>query len=133
MDRQYLVGFVAGGLLGVAIGVPGAYALSRDVQVPDAPSLEDHRLAWLISESVHDLSSAQPERALPMILAVQRIDPSNADNENNLCVAMIGLHRYVEAIDACEAALRLKDDFQLARNNLAWAKSEQAKSPVAQR
>jgi hypothetical protein len=34
------------------------------------------------------------------------------------------MHRWDEAISAAQSALRLKPDFQLARNNLAWAISQ---------
>ena len=50
-----------------------------------------------------------------------------AEAWNNIGAAYNKLGRYDKAADACEEALRLKPDFQLARNNLQYAR-EMAKS-----
>ena len=48
----------------------------------------------------------------------------------NLALGLAALGRWDEAIAAAREALRLRPDFQLARNNLAWAEREKhAKSP----
>jgi tetratricopeptide (TPR) repeat protein len=51
-------------------------------------------------------------------------EPQNAFAWNNLCSALNAQERYQEAIHAGEMALKYKADFQLAKNNLAWAKSK---------
>jgi 4-amino-4-deoxy-L-arabinose transferase-like glycosyltransferase len=53
-----------------------------------------------------------------------RLTPTDARAFNNLCVAYNGLHQWQAAIAACEQALKLQPDFQLARNNLDWARSK---------
>jgi len=51
-------------------------------------------------------------------------DASWADAYNNMATAYNGLANWDEAIRAEQAAIRLKPDFQLARNNLAWSLAE---------
>jgi hypothetical protein len=53
--------------------------------------------------------------------------PGDAGAYNNLCIALGGLRQWTQAAAACREALRLKSDFQLARNNLAWVEAEAAK------
>lgn len=48
--------------------------------------------------------------------------PSYAEAWNNICAAYNKLGRYDKAGAACEEALRLKPDFQLARSNLQYAR-----------
>jgi protein O-mannosyl-transferase len=51
-----------------------------------------------------------------------RIRPNYADAWNNICAGYNKLGRYEEAAAACEQALRYKPDFELARNNLQYAR-----------
>jgi hypothetical protein len=37
------------------------------------------------------------------------------------------MKKWDEGMRACEQALKLKPDYELAKNNLAWAKSEKGK------
>jgi tetratricopeptide (TPR) repeat protein len=131
LDRKYKVGFVAGVLIGLAVGVPGGYALlqasGRD-PVATAMALKGARVAALINQSQRALQTAKLTRAVSLLVEADALDPSNESIQNNLCVAYTGLARYEEAIAACKLALLLKEDFQLARNNLAWAESERAKA-----
>ena len=55
-----------------------------------------------------------------------RLSGDNATAYNNLCTAYNGMHDWQNAIAACGEALRLKPDFQLARNNLVWAQAHAA-------
>ena len=43
---------------------------------------------------------------------------------NNICAAYIELKLWDMAIDACQQAMSLNPDNQLAKNNLAWANRE---------
>ena len=44
---------------------------------------------------------------------------------NNIGAAYNKLGRYAEGADACEKALLLRPDFELARNNLQYAREMQ--------
>ena len=55
-------------------------------------------------------------------------NPNSADGYNNLAVSYLGLRKYDDAVHAAQEAIRLKPDFQLARNNLAWILQEKAKA-----
>jgi Flp pilus assembly protein TadD len=59
--------------------------------------------------------------------AALALRPNYAEAWNNIGAAYNKLGRYDKAGAACEEALRLKPDFQLARNNLQYAR-EMAKS-----
>ena len=48
-------------------------------------------------------------------------DPNSAEAYNNIGAASAELHRWDDAIEATQKAISLRPDFQLARNNLAWA------------
>ena len=56
--------------------------------------------------------------------------PGYAEAWNNIAAAYNSMSRWDEGISACQEAIRLKPDFQLARNNLAWAVDEKQKSDV---
>jgi predicted O-linked N-acetylglucosamine transferase (SPINDLY family) len=120
--------FVVGALAGLALGFPAAYALLR----PNTAA-QTKKMAFLISDSQEALGSSKPERALALMLEAGRIDPESEVIQNNLCVALNLLEHFEAAIVACNAAIRLNDQFQLARNNLAWAKSarDRAKATAA--
>jgi protein O-mannosyl-transferase len=71
------------------------------------------------------------ERYAESIVASRRaldLRPGYAEAWNNICAACNKLGRYDEATSACEQALRFKPDFELARNNLEYAR-QKAKSP----
>ena len=82
----------------------------------------------LIAKGQRALDEGRPDHAIVEFLRADQIDPRNAVVQNNLCVANTLLRRYDDAIGMCRAALNLEPDFQLAKNNLAWALSERAKS-----
>lgn len=65
------------------------------------------------------------ERYAESIVASRRaldLRPGYAEAWNNVCAACNKLGRYDEAAAACEQALRSKPDFELARNNLEYAR-----------
>jgi tetratricopeptide (TPR) repeat protein len=55
--------------------------------------------------------------------AAFEIRPNYAEAWNNIWAAYNKLGRYDEATAACEQALRYKPDFELARNNLQYART----------
>lgn len=52
------------------------------------------------------------------------INPSGASAYNNLGVCYNELRMWDKAIEAFNTAIEIKSDFELARNNLNWAKSQ---------
>jgi Flp pilus assembly protein TadD len=122
--------FIVGVLAGLALGFPAAYALLRPTS---AAAGEEAKVASLITQSRQALDSSKPDRALALMLEAGRLNPKSEIVQNNLCVALNELEHFDAAIVACNSALLLKDDFQLARNNLAWAKSarDRAKATAA--
>lgn len=57
--------------------------------------------------------------------AVLALDPRSADTLNNLGWTLGKLGFFPQAVPLLEEAVRLRPDFALARNNLAWVKSQQ--------
>lgn len=129
LDRRYLAGVTAGVMVGFAVGIPAGYALLQGSAPTFPTQVGALRVVSLINESYRAIALEQPEYALSVLRQAEEIDPKNATLQNNLCVALNGLHRYDEAILACGAALSVQPDFELARQNLAWAKLERAKAP----
>ena len=60
------------------------------------------------------------------------LNPNYAEAYNNVAAAHAALARWDDAIQAARQAISLKPDFQLAKNNLAWATTEKAKAGVSQ-
>ncbi|MEY2489050.1 MAG: protein O-mannosyl-transferase [Verrucomicrobiota bacterium] len=72
------------------------------------------------------------ERYAESIVASRRaldLRPGYAEAWNNICAADNKLGRYEEAAAACDEALRHKPDFELARNNLQYAREKLKASP----
>ncbi len=62
-----------------------------------------------------------------ILAAEQAIRPNYAEAYNNIGSAYNSMKEWDKAIVALEKALAIKPDFQLAKNNLALAKSQQKK------
>jgi tetratricopeptide (TPR) repeat protein len=134
LDRRYLVGFVAGALVGMAVGIPGAYAIAKlrpDVSsVLAPPRALGAKVNSFIDQGLVALRDKRPARALWAFHKAARLAPNQPNIENNLCAAFNELGRYGDAITACNKALALRPDFPLARRNLAWAQSQLSKAKV---
>lgn len=59
-------------------------------------------------------------------------DPNSADAYNNMGVSYAGLEQWDDAIRCLQEAVRLRPDYQLAKNNLAWTEQEKLKQASAQ-
>ena len=81
-----------------------------------------------IDQALHLIQANQPGKAVPLLEEVVASDPRNAVAWNNLCAANTMLMSYNIAIQDCGKALAIQPDFQLARNNLAWAQGEVRKT-----
>jgi tetratricopeptide (TPR) repeat protein len=56
-----------------------------------------------------------------------QLRPNYAEAYNNIAAGYQAMGRWDEAIAAAQEAIRLKPDFQLARNNLAYASSQKTR------
>lgn len=133
-DRRYLVGGVAGVLIGAALAVPIAYALpgiSPDTASEPLKGRSDVARDVLLETGVRMLSLKDPEGALLVFRAAEILYPRDASVANDVCVALNELRRHEQAIEACEKALAIDPAFSLARNNLAWAQAQKAKARSA--
>ena len=103
---------------------PNAQAYARGV-APQSPATDDYRgwfdLGLALTRGERHLEAAQAYR-----VALAR-DASQADAWNNLGWSLGKLGFFSEAEPALTRAVALKSDFPLARNNLAWVRSERAK------
>lgn len=134
VDRRYLVGCVAGVLLGGALAVPAAYALLRASPARDNGAVgRGESLSTLMSAGLDALARKDDARALELFRRATQAFPKNAPAHNNVCVALNELGRYEEAVPACEAALALQPGFRLAATNLAWARARIAETVPAPR
>jgi Tfp pilus assembly protein PilF len=81
-----------------------------------------------INLSLAYINGGASERSIPLLLSVVAQDSQNVVAWNNLCVANTLQRSYDLAIRACQNAIALQPNFQLAKNNLAWALSEKGQA-----
>jgi len=74
------------------------------------------------------INANAPGRAVPVLQTLLASDPNNSIAWNNLCVAHTLLQEYMPAIDACNHALQIDPNYQLAKNNLKWTQQEKQKT-----
>ena len=84
--------------------------------------------ASLLNRSLAQYQAGQFAASIASARAVLTLDPRSAEAWNNIAAANASLHRWDEAVTAAQHAVALKPDFQLAKNNLAWALSEKEKA-----
>jgi len=65
----------------------------------------------------------QFDKAIAMSLKIIEIDSKNAEAYNNICASYNHLKKWQLGAKACKKAIHLKPNFQLAQNNLRWAKN----------
>jgi tetratricopeptide (TPR) repeat protein len=76
-----------------------------------------------VASSLRYYEQGQYEQSIAASRNALSLRPNYAEAWNNICAASNKLGRYPEAAEACEQALRYKPDFELARNNLEYARS----------
>lgn len=91
---------------------------------------DKHRSALRADEMIGNTVALFNEKkfaeAAAMSEAVLKIRPDDAIALNNLCAAHNAMSHWDEGISACTRALRIAPDYQLAKNNLAWALQSRA-------
>ncbi len=121
----------------VILALPVAYLVtyygssnqaSADTRGSEAVVRSEPTAASGINLSLSYIRTNQPGRALPILNALVAGNPNNALAWNDICVAHNMLAEYPQAVSACNKAIGIDPNFQLARNNLRWAQDEVAKA-----
>jgi tetratricopeptide (TPR) repeat protein len=102
-------------------------ASTPDVAALEAAASSNPTAANQINLSQAYINANTPGRAVAVLQILLASDPKNAIAWNNLCVAHTLLQDYMPALDACNHALQIDPNYQLARNNLKWAQDEKQK------
>jgi len=84
---------------------------------------QGHISDGLLLDSVRLYREQKYEEMLRICDAAIARQPGSAEAWNNRCSALNALHRFAEGAAACDKALRLKPDFQRARNNLTVSRA----------
>jgi 4-amino-4-deoxy-L-arabinose transferase-like glycosyltransferase len=77
---------------------------------------------YYLSESLTKYNNGDFHGSMAASRHALQLHPHNAEAYNLLCAANNQLKNWQEAVTACEKALKIKPGYQLAKNNLAWAK-----------
>lgn len=119
--------YVLAGLLVLLVYPATQWLLRRS-----GPTVAEAEVARLrLQDSFRHYQAGRHAEAVDAARAAIAADPGSADAYNNLAVASQALGNTDAAIQAATEALRLRPDFQLARNNLAWFQQEKAKGAGA--
>jgi tetratricopeptide (TPR) repeat protein len=93
---------------------------------PAAPSAKA-----AIDSSFKAYSAGRYQEAIEFGKTALRLDPNSAEAYNNIAASYAGLKNWDLAIQNIGQALRLKPDFQLAKNNLMWYVQQKGGAPAA--
>jgi len=111
-----------------------AYPIVRRMQSTSPASPQTVRILQvppgktLLNVSGEAFQAGRYEESIAASKAMLAVDPRSAEAYNNLAVAYLKLEKWDDAIRCAEEAVRLKPDFELAKNNLAWIRQEQARA-----
>lgn len=74
-----------------------------------------------LTEGLQQYDLGKYEKSIALNIQVLRIKPDNAEAYNTICAAYNQMRKWPDAIKACTKAIDLNPDYNLAKNNLAWA------------
>lgn len=100
-------------------------------RAPDADAVSPERrarAAQLLQESTALFVQRQFDASIAVGRQALVEDPTNADVYNNIAAAYEELGQWDNAIAELQTALRLRPDFDLARNNLRWSVEQKRKA-----
>ena len=83
-----------------------------------------------LQSSFEHYRAGRYQEAVTAARASLAANPNSAEAYNNLAVSYMGLRQIDDAIQASQEAIRIRPDFQLAKNNLAWLQREKAKAAL---
>src|SRR5262249_4627353 len=119
---------VAAGIAAALVGYPVVRQLRREPAGQERADVERQLLTirtndyvWL---SYQAYSMGRFDAAIDAAHRAVILDPSSADGYNNLAAGYAALGMWDEAIESALAALQIRPDYTLARNNLAWAQQQ---------
>jgi tetratricopeptide (TPR) repeat protein len=84
--------------------------------------------ADLLNQSMEHSKANRFTECIDTARQVTLLDPKSSRAFNNMGFCAANLQQWDEAVRNLQEAIRLDPDFQLAKNNLAWAQGEQRKS-----
>jgi predicted membrane-bound spermidine synthase/Flp pilus assembly protein TadD len=93
-------------------------------------SSNQHSDASDLARSFHLYQAGRYQEAILAAKAAVKADPNSADAYNNLAVTYAALRMWDEAAQNAQEALRIRPNYQLARNNLVWILEEKQKAPT---
>jgi tetratricopeptide (TPR) repeat protein len=115
------------------VGAALQYARDTLRQSPDdaialdaVRSLPAHDAAKWIDLSLSQYRQGRYSQAIESAKKALAFEPDNADAYNNIGAAYAAMRQWDDAIRYDEKAVALRPGFQLARNNLAWARAQKA-------
>jgi tetratricopeptide (TPR) repeat protein len=99
-----------------------------DGQASNRPALETPE--YYLGLSLQRYREERYAESITASRAALKLRRNYAEAWNNICAVYNQLGRYDEAVGACEQALRYKPDFELARNNLEYAREKLKKGLI---
>jgi tetratricopeptide (TPR) repeat protein len=105
-----------------------AYPILQMVTKNTAPPKLPDGAQALLNVSFQLFQAGRYQEAIGAASAVLKMVPNSADAYNNIAVSYAALKNWDEAVKNVQEALRIRPDYQLARNNLAWFIKERVKA-----
>jgi tetratricopeptide (TPR) repeat protein len=106
--------------------VRGRQSGTTAVQAPE-PQSADAQLA----RSLEMYQAGRYDDAIKAAFDSLSVRPGSAEAYNNIGVSLLQLRKFDQAEAALNEAVRLKPDFELAKNNLAWLARERPSAQAA--
>ena len=103
--------------------------VTESTVAPAASPAAATALPDLLALSLQYYQAKRYREAVEVSKAFLEINPRSADAYNNLGVSYAGLGQWGQAIASLEVALRISPDYNLAKNNLVWVRTEMRKIP----
>lgn len=88
-----------------------------EADIKATPSFENH-----IALGLEYANNGMRQQALDMYVKARDINPNSPLAWNNMCAELNTQKRHIEALEACEKAVALDGNFQLAKNNLMYTR-----------
>ncbi len=75
----------------------------------------------LLNQSLNSYNQGDYNECIRLNKKALEINPALADAWNNICASYNSMKMWKEASNACNEAIKIRPDYQLAKNNLNWA------------